>query len=93
MNTPGIDGRYTRSNHIMEIEKILGIEAARRTIANEIKFIMDNHSLIVDARHIGILADIMTYKGKLAGHICEPNIDRIRDYSWYHSLRYLENEG
>lgn len=49
----------------MEIEEVLGIEAARRTIANEIKFIMDNHGLIVDSRHMGILADIMTYKGKI----------------------------
>lgn len=65
MNTPGVDGRFTRSNHIMEMEKVLGIEAARRTIASEIKFIMDSHSLIVDSRHMGVLADIMTYKGKL----------------------------
>lgn len=29
MSTPGIDARFTKSNHIMEIEEVLGIEAAR----------------------------------------------------------------
>lgn len=29
MSTPGIDFRWTKSNHIMEIEEVLGIEAAR----------------------------------------------------------------
>ena len=36
MITPGIDFRFTKTNHIMEIEKVLGIEAARQTIINEI---------------------------------------------------------
>jgi DNA-directed RNA polymerase III subunit RPC1 len=29
MNTPGIDFRHTSSNHIIETEEVLGIEAAR----------------------------------------------------------------
>lgn len=29
MNTPGIDFRFTKSNHIIEVESVLGIEAAR----------------------------------------------------------------
>jgi DNA-directed RNA polymerase III subunit RPC1 len=40
MNTPGIDFRFTKTNHIMEIEKVLGIEAARQTIINEIQYTM-----------------------------------------------------
>lgn len=40
MATPGIDYRYSKSNHIMEIEEVLGIEAARQTIINEIQYTM-----------------------------------------------------
>jgi len=29
MSTPGIDFRYTKSNHVIETEQVLGIEAAR----------------------------------------------------------------
>ena len=36
MSTSGIDFRFTKSNHIMEIEEVLGIEAARSTIIKEI---------------------------------------------------------
>ena len=36
MSTPGIDFRYTKSNHVIEMEQVLGIEAARQTIINEI---------------------------------------------------------
>jgi DNA-directed RNA polymerase III subunit RPC1 len=34
MRIPGVDYRHTWSNHVMETEKVLGIEAARQTIIN-----------------------------------------------------------
>ena len=37
MFTPGIDGTKTSSNHILEIENVLGIEAARQSVINEIE--------------------------------------------------------
>ncbi len=36
MITSGVNGNKTRSNHIMEVEKFLGIEAARESIEYEI---------------------------------------------------------
>jgi DNA-directed RNA polymerase III subunit RPC1 len=39
MTSPGIDGRYTKSNHIIEMQNVLGIEAARQVITTEIKYI------------------------------------------------------
>ena len=63
MNTPGIDFRSTKTNHIMEIEKVLGIEAARQTIINEIQYTMQSHGMRIDIRHVQLLADIMTFKG------------------------------
>ena len=32
MGTQGVDGKHTRSNHVIETEKTLGIEAARSTV-------------------------------------------------------------
>jgi DNA-directed RNA polymerase III subunit RPC1 len=52
MSTSGIDFRFTKSNHIMEIEEVLGIEAARQTIINEIQYTMQQHGMSIDTRHI-----------------------------------------
>lgn len=58
----GIVGTQTRTNHVMETHKVLGIEAARRTIFTEIQTTMESHGMNIDPRHIGILSDTMTYK-------------------------------
>lgn len=67
MATPGIDFRYTKSNHVIETEQVLGIEAARQTIINEIQYTMQSHGMNIDPRHIQLLADIMTFKGQVLG--------------------------
>lgn len=58
----GIIGEHTTSNHVMEVEKVLGIEAARRTIINEIQYTMSSHGMSIDPRHVMLLGDVMTYK-------------------------------
>jgi DNA-directed RNA polymerase III subunit RPC1 len=58
----GIVGEHTTSNHVMEVEKVLGIEAARRTIVNEIQYTMSSHGMSIDPRHVMLLGDVMTYK-------------------------------
>jgi DNA-directed RNA polymerase III subunit RPC1 len=65
MGVPGVCGRLTDCNHIMEVEKRLGIEAARQTIVMEINSIMSHHSLLVDNRHLMLLADVMCYQGEV----------------------------
>jgi DNA-directed RNA polymerase III subunit RPC1 len=40
MGTSGVDGRQAKSNHIIEVERVLGIEAARTVIGTEIEDIM-----------------------------------------------------
>ena len=42
---------------------MLGIEAARRKIIDEIQTTMSSHGMTIDARHTMLLADCMTYKG------------------------------
>ncbi len=56
-----------RAAQVMEIEKYLGIEAARAVIMSEIGFTMSQHGMGIDARHMMLLADCMTYKGEVLG--------------------------
>lgn len=62
MGTDGVDGCNTRSNDILEVHKTLGIEAARRTIIDEIQYTMSSHGMTIDIRHMMLLADLMTFK-------------------------------
>ncbi len=61
----GIDWRRTRSNNIKEIEEVLGIEAARNALINEIVNTLQEQGLEVDLRHISLLADMMTVDGEV----------------------------
>lgn len=58
--TKGVRHAKTSSNNTFEVGATLGIEAARRTIMNEIKYVMENHGMSIDRRHITLLADLMT---------------------------------
>ncbi len=65
MRIKGVDWRKVYTNDIMEIERTLGIEAARAAIIREIKSILDDQGLDVDIRHIMLLADVMTWTGRV----------------------------
>uniref|UniRef100_A0A8C4YNB1 DNA-directed RNA polymerase subunit n=1 Tax=Gopherus evgoodei TaxID=1825980 RepID=A0A8C4YNB1_9SAUR len=67
MATHGVKGTKTTSNNTYEVEKTLGIEAARTTIINEIQYTMVNHGMSIDRRHVMLLSDLMTYKGEVLG--------------------------
>lgn len=67
MCSPGVDGRDTKSNHIIEVQQVLGIEAARCAIASEISYIMSAYGITVDRRHLMLLSDVMTFKGEILG--------------------------
>ncbi|XP_033975443.1 LOW QUALITY PROTEIN: DNA-directed RNA polymerase III subunit RPC1 [Trematomus bernacchii] len=67
MATHGVKGSKTTSNNTYEVEKTLGIEAARSTIINEIQYTMSNHGMSIDRRHVMLLADLMSYKGEILG--------------------------
>ncbi|XP_063077819.1 DNA-directed RNA polymerase III subunit RPC1 [Engraulis encrasicolus] len=67
MATHGVNGSRTTSNNTYEVEKTLGIEAARTTIINEIQYTMINHGMSIDRRHVMLLADLMSYKGEILG--------------------------
>jgi len=61
----GIDPTRTTTNHIHEIAKTLGIEAARSVIIKEGMGVLEEQGLDVDIRHIMLAADIMTATGEV----------------------------
>lgn len=65
--TYGVKGTHTSSNNTSEVEKTLGIEAARATIIREIGVTMASHGISVDRRHLMLLADLMTFRGEVLG--------------------------
>ncbi|PHH75185.1 hypothetical protein CDD82_4549 [Ophiocordyceps australis] len=76
MTTEGVIGTRTRTNNIMECRDVLGIEAARTTIADEIGEVMGDMG--IDPRHMQLLADVMTYKGEVLG-ITRFGLSKMRD--------------
>ncbi|KAF8075932.1 hypothetical protein FPV67DRAFT_389261 [Lyophyllum atratum] len=67
MIAEGVVGEHTSSNHVIEVAQVLGIEAARKTIINEIQYTMKSHDMIIDPRHVMLLGDVMSYKGEVLG--------------------------
>ncbi|GMM28313.1 DNA-directed RNA polymerase III core subunit [Martiniozyma asiatica (nom. inval.)] len=78
MATDGIIATKTRTNHVLEIFSVLGIEAARASIINEIDYTMGSHGMAVDHRHIQLLGDVMTFKGEVLG-ITRFGLAKMRD--------------
>lgn len=62
---PGIDKSRSKSNDILEIERVLGIEAARGAIIAEILETLNEQGLRVDIRHIMLIASAMTVTGTI----------------------------
>ncbi len=61
----GVDKTRSRSNDILEIETVLGIEAARNAIIHEILETLNEQGLRVDIRHIMLIAGAMTVDGSV----------------------------
>lgn len=76
MTTDGINGYGTRTNSVMEMRSVLGIEAARKTIIDEIRSVMGQ--MDIDPRHMALLADVMTFKGEVLG-ITRFGLAKMRD--------------
>ena len=63
MNHDNVDFTRTITNDIVEIHKVLGIEAARDAIVNELADVITSGGSYVNYRHIALLADTMTSRG------------------------------
>jgi len=62
-----VDATRTMCNNIHEVFNVLGIEAARQTIINEVYRVIEAQGLNIDIRHIMLVADIMCTTGVLKG--------------------------
>jgi len=67
MALKGISKQKTTTNDIYEIERVLGIEAARQAIINEIGKVINSQGLDIDIRHLKLVADAMTVDGEIRG--------------------------
>ncbi len=76
MATDGVVGTRTRTNSVMEMRDVLGIEAARRSIIDEISLVLGD--MDIDPRHMQLLADVMTCKGEVLG-ITRFGLAKMRD--------------
>ncbi|SZF06352.1 unnamed protein product [Blumeria hordei] len=76
MTTEGVIGTQCTTNGVMECKEVLGIEAARATIAKEIGAVMGDMG--IDPRHMQLLADVMTFKGEVLG-ITRFGLSKMRD--------------
>lgn len=68
MATYGVEFKSCYSNNVMEVAQTLGIEAAREVIIKEIRETMNSHGIGIDPRHLMLLADNMTYRGRVLGY-------------------------
>lgn len=63
-----VDGERTTTNDIKEISKVLGIEAGRHAIVQELhKVLVKENGIHIDIRHLLLLADLMCYDGNVKG--------------------------
>lgn len=62
---PAVVAEKTYTNDVREIERTLGIEAARQSLTNELKQVLDMQGLNVDIRHCMLLSDAMSMDGEI----------------------------
>ncbi|KAL9230059.1 hypothetical protein vseg_005452 [Gypsophila vaccaria] len=60
-----VDASRTTSNHLIEVMEVLGIEAVRKALLDELRVVISFDGSYVNYRHLAILCDTMTYRGHL----------------------------
>jgi DNA-directed RNA polymerase subunit A" len=63
----GVNKDKITSNDIHDVKNVLGIEAARQTIINEIRNVLQTQGLDINDRHLMLIADAMTSSGTVKG--------------------------
>lgn len=76
MAVEGVDFKRTYTNNVVEILTVLGIEATRKALINELQLILGSYSIYVNSRHIQVLVDMMTLRGHLTA-ITRHGINRV----------------
>ncbi len=63
MSDDSVDYTRTTTNDIIDFVEIFGIEAARNMLIQEYSIVYQSNS--INSRHIELIADVMSYRGKL----------------------------
>jgi DNA-directed RNA polymerase subunit A" len=64
-----VDPVRTYTNDIFETHKVLGIEAARNLLIQEMYKVYDSSGISIDLRHVLLLADAMCFDGNIKGAV------------------------
>lgn len=67
LQLPEVDESRTFSNDVHEIYAVLGIEAARQSIIDEVYRVIEVQGLNINIRHVMLVADIMCASGEVKG--------------------------
>lgn len=62
-----VDTSRVTTNSIHEVANVLGIEAARQSIINEVLKVCETQGLDINERHIMLVADMMCVSGEIKG--------------------------
>jgi len=65
LNWTGVDHKRTISNNPIEVLDVLGVEATTKSITLEIQKVMKFYGIGVNYRHLSLLANTMTSRGKI----------------------------
>lgn len=60
---PYVNPYSTKSNDVAAVSRVLGIEAARSVIVDQLTSVFDVYGIDIDPRHLGLVADWMTFEG------------------------------
>lgn len=76
LTIPRVDATRTITNDNLEVLSVLGVEAARMSLINEMRFVLSSYGIYVNYRHISTLVDVMSLRGKLTS-ITRSGINRV----------------
>jgi DNA-directed RNA polymerase subunit A" len=65
LDIPGVDGVRTTTNSVFEVYRVYGVEAARAALIQEANRTLAEQGLVVDIRHLMLVADVMTNEGDI----------------------------
>lgn len=65
LSLEGVDPSKTISNDLVEITRVLGIEAVRQGLMKELREVLNVYGIYVNYRHLSVLCDVMTQRGYL----------------------------
>jgi len=65
MAHPAVDATRVVSNDVVEVLRVLGVEAARAALHRELRGVLSFDGSYVNNRHVAVLSDVMTHGGAL----------------------------